>query len=139
MELEPVIEQIRRCMEQLHLRYATIYPNHPMPAPGLITAFAEEMTERLARDDETAVKIMRAFVDSADLLSADFWRTPLGRLMFAAGGFGPDSEMVGQSFAGGVLGFSRQRVAQLVADGRLTRAGVMVPAGQVRNMLKQRI
>jgi len=139
MNLEPVIEQIRSRMERMHQRYSAIYPNHPMPTSVLLTAFAEEMAERLDRDDKVAVEVMKAVVDPADLHLDDFWRTPLGRLMFAAGAYAPDREMVGQSFAAGVLGFSRQRVSQLVASGRLTRVGVMVPVGQVRNLLKQRI
>jgi hypothetical protein len=143
MNLEPVVEQIRSRMEQLHLRYVTIYPNHPMPSLGLTPAFAEEMAERLAHGDELSVEVLRAVVDPGDLLDESFWATPLGRLMFAAGGY--KRGVMTQTAAAAVLGLSRQRVHQLIlseglgSDTSVNPAARMVRVEDVRFLLKPRL
>jgi hypothetical protein len=61
---------------------------------------------------------VRAVVDPGDLdAHADFWSTPLGRLLFAAGGF--KHEFISQVTAAAVLRLSRQRIHQLLAQGQL--------------------
>lgn len=144
MEIDSPTDAIRNRMEALHLRHAIAFPDHTPPKGTLIEAFAQEMTERLKRSDDLAVTIMRALIDAADQQpDAAFWGTPLGRLLFAAGGYQHDA--VPQATAAAVLRISRQRVHQLVLSGALgSETGVnpaarQVRAADVRYLLKQRI
>jgi len=85
-----------------------------------------------------AIGKVRAVVDPGDLDRAELWGTPLGRLLFTAGGY--TGETCTQTVAASVLGCSRQWVNAMVAEHKLASAadrGVYV--AQVRGMLKARI
>lgn len=143
MKLEPVIEEIRKRLDLLQLRYSIIWPKRTVPSPEAVSECARDVAESLARRDVPAVHIVRALVDPADLAGHPFWSTPLGRLLFAAGGY-PCGEMT-QATAATVLNLSRQRVHQLVLSGALRSetGGIpsarMVRAGDVCDLLRHRI
>lgn len=85
-----------------------------------------------------AIGKVRAVVDPADLDRPEFWGTPLGRLLFVAGGF--TGETLTQTGAAGLLGCSRQWVNAMVAEGKLAPAADRgVYAEQVREVLKARV
>jgi hypothetical protein len=90
-----------------------------------------------------AVAVARSLVDPAEQAGREFWATPLGHLLFAAGGY-PHDEMP-QSYAAGLLGCSRQWVHALVTSGQVrsdvsARSAVRkVNAADIRTLLKTRI
>ena len=142
MKLDTPVAAVRNRMEALHLRHAIAFPYHTPPKDSLVDAFAEEIVERLKRDDALAVTIMKALVDHADLLpDSRFWSTPLGRLLFAAGGYG--EELMSQAAAARLLGCSRQWVNDLVALGQLevlrSTSAPQVFAAHVRVLLKAKL
>jgi len=144
MKIETTADAIRNRLEALHLRHAIAFQYHTPPKGDLIEGFAEELDERLEHDDELAVIILRALINPEDLATdARFWKTPLGRLLFAAGGF--LHETISQSDAAGVLRLSRQRVHQLVQSGRLRsapaddRRWMMVRSEDVRLLLRSQL
>jgi hypothetical protein len=128
----------------LHCRYSVVFPTATVaPANPDHLEIAEALVQGLRREEPDAVARVRGAVDPADLYSSGFWTTPLGRLLFAAGGYGAaEYESIGQSFAAGVLGTSRQWVGELLRTGRLERSpssNVMVTAASVRELLKAKI
>lgn len=126
-------------MALLHNRYTVVFQTPPAMA-ALEPQFASAvlLDEALRGGAEKAVQVTRAVVDPADLDRAEFWGTPLGRLLFTAGGY--TGETCTQTVAAGVLGCSRQWVNAMVAERKLASAadrGVYV--AQVRGILKARI
>lgn len=121
----------------LHLRHSTVFGMKP-PANPDYGELASLMEVGLRTNYSQAVEWMRALIDPADLSRAEFWTTSLGRLLFAAGGYGAGE--IGQALAAGVLGCSRQYVHDLIVKGRLSRRdSLMVDAAEVRDLLKARI
>lgn len=95
--------------------------------------------------DETCVKMVQAIVDPADMDSAEFWGTPLGVLLFAAGGYPRD--MVPQSVVVSLLRCSRQYVHELIVSKKLLSVATpvgstvtrMVDAKGVQALVKKKI
>jgi len=92
---------------------------------------------------DSALTVVRAVVDPAEMRAPAFWQTPLGALFFAAGGF-PGQEMP-QTLAASVLGCSRQYVSSLVKDGKLATPSAaasrrkVVSAEAVRDLLRAKL
>jgi len=124
-------------MALLHVRHGVVFGDAVGANPAYLR-FAEDLEAGLRSGDPNAVARARGVVDPADLGESAFWSSSLGRLMFAAGCYG--SGTVGQAFAAGVLGCSRQWVHELVARGILSRcAANTVDVEEVRAVLKTRI
>jgi hypothetical protein len=142
---DPVTDLTDR-LALLVVRYNVAF-NTGKDGPGhYLCTLADYLIGRVALGDQNAVSRLRAVVEPADLASASFWATPLGRLLFAAGGCGPAA--MTQQDAADVLGCSRQYVNELVTGGRLlsvappagSRArGRLVDTAQVRALLAQRL
>jgi len=106
---------------------------------------AEKIQVGLWDRDPAVLVQVRAIVDPGDMRTAAFWQTPLGVLLFAAGGF-PTREMP-QSLAATVLGCSRQYVHELIVSGKLlsapspagSRGGRMVDAEGVAALLRRKL
>jgi hypothetical protein len=90
----------------------------------------------LREGNPDAIGKVRAVVDPADMDRSDFWGTPLGRLLFVAGGFG--AETCSQAIAAGVLGCSRQWVSAMVSEGKLNAAPRGVYVEQVQGVMQAR-
>lgn len=136
----------------LNIRHQVAFASLGTPATrAQLTDLAEVLEAALRADTmgtidqrEQAVSRVRAIVDPSDLDDRDratsFWATPLGRLLFAAGGYGQNT--LSQSQAAGVLGCSRQWVHELVTAGRFTRIPslpVQVLTMEVQELLKARL
>lgn len=125
----------------LDVRYGVVfgpYGGHVAQREQTLAHVARQLEGGLRAGDLDAVARVRGVVDPADLAEGGFWMTSLGRLMFAAGAFGDAT--VGQAFAAGVLGCSRQWVGELATSGRLARTpGNLVYASEVRALLKTRL
>jgi hypothetical protein len=121
----------------LHVRHAVVFVCVPVPANPLYLDIAEALESGLRAGDPDTVAKVRGVVDPGDLDRSEFWATPLGQLLFLAGGY--SGETCTQTTAAGVLSCSRQWVSLMLAEGKLTvgpqRA---VYAGEVRAMLKAR-
>lgn len=141
--MKEVITDLCDRMALLHNRYDVVFR---MTGPGPHRPYiplADFLLAGLRGEAPSAVSIARALVDPADLDVPEFWATPLGQEMFAAGCY--QDEAVTQSCAAGVLGVSRQRIHQMVGSGAIrSESGVnpaarMVHAGDVRDLLKAKI
>ncbi len=89
---------------------------------------------------ESALAAAHAIVDPADLATVAFWQTPLGVLLFAAGGF-PHADLP-QTLAARVLGCSRQYVSEMVKSGKLAAPHAksrLVSAYGVRELLRRKL
>jgi hypothetical protein len=99
---------------------------------------AAYLRKGLTEGHPDAIGKVRAVIDPADMDRSEFWATPLGRLMFAAGAWW-QGETCTQAVAAAVLGCSRQWISAMVAEGKLDRAHEGgVPVDQVREVLKRR-
>lgn len=109
------------------------------PPPHVLHTFAEEMVAALRTSyPVAAVARVRAVVDPGDMDRADFWGTPLGRLLFLADGYG--RETCSQAVAAAVFGCSRQWVSAMVAEEKLApAAGRGVFVEQVQGVLLARL
>lgn len=132
---DPVTDLADR-LALLRVRYEVAF-HSPFGAPGPVHALAVALSLNLRHGMDDAVRMTRAVVDPGDLDRPEFWGTPLGRLLFEAGGH--VGETMTQTAAAAVLGCSRQWVNAMVAEDKLTSAaerGVYVE--QVRAVLKHR-
>jgi hypothetical protein len=94
---------------------------------------------------DSAVRMVRALVDPGELESAKFWGTPLGVLLFSAGGF--TDLACPQTVAAAVLRCSRQYVHELIVSGKLlsvappvgSTSGRMVESAGVRVLVMKKI
>lgn len=126
-------------LDLMRLRYNIAFGIIGLPAiaaPPYIP-MAEAIGRGLLNADPGAMNVTRALVDPAEMDRPEFWGTPLGRLLFTAGGF--PREACTQTVAAAVLGCSRQWVSAMVAEEKLAAAddrGVYVE--QVRQVLKSR-
>lgn len=114
----------------------TVMLSAPAPFDTLASVLEGGLNERL----DSAVTMAKAVIDPAELNSVAFWQTPLGALLFAAGGF-PHKDMP-QTLAARVLGCSRQYVSEMLKTGKLTAphaASRMVLAEGVREQLCRKI
>jgi excisionase family DNA binding protein len=131
-------EDIADRLGMLNVRYAVAFCTIATPDDPKYRELAESLETALVRQDPEAVSRVRALVDHAELGKAAFWATPLGILLFYAGGF--TSEEMPQTLAASLLGCSRQYVSELVKKGKLptSRYGVrggMVQSEAVRQLL----
>lgn len=82
-------------------------------------------TQLLSGDDklaaQTAIDLVNLLFGPVAEIPNDWWSTPLGQAMAASVGH-PLAEAVSYSVAGAMLGVSKTRIQQLVADGKLDRA-----------------
>jgi hypothetical protein len=90
------------------------------PLPRGFVPHAESLARGLLAEDQDAVHVVRALIDPAELSLTSFWLSPLGRLLFAVGGY--PRETVPQGVAAAVLGCSRQWVNAMIAKGKLPPA-----------------
>lgn len=143
MDLTTVITDLAGRLRDLDRWHSMIWKREK---PGIVSEAAcrrsaAGIAEALELRLPEVLPVLHVLVNEAELLDDRFWRTPLGRMMFAVpGGYAPDSTTIGQSYAALVLGYSRQRISQLIAGGVLTRASSsMVPVGEVRKLLIERL
>lgn len=140
MKLAP--QDIADRLAMLNVRYAVAFCTVATPEDPKYREIAESLETALVRQDPEAVSRVRALVDHAELGKASFWATPLGVLLFYAGGFG--AEDLPQTLAAALLGCSRQYVSEMVKSGKLSRSrfgvrGGMVQAEAVRQMLIRKL
>ena len=106
---------------------------------------AARLEEGLHEGNQDTVKRVQAVVDPADMDSAEFWATPLGVLLFAAGGY--PRPMVPQAVVVSVLRCSRQYVHELLVSKKLLSVATpvgstvtrMVDAKGVQALVKKKI
>jgi len=143
MDSVSVVKDLCDRMALLHNRYDVVFRRTNVPGHLPYIPLAEALAAGLAADHPEAAKLARAVVDPADLDRPEFWATPLGRLMFAAGAF--RDKAVTQTLAAAVLGCSRQWVHQMVVRGLLRTDAGLNPAARevyakdVREMLKTKL
>lgn len=135
MEIKDPATDLCERLHRLWLRYNVVF-REPTPANPPYIPLAESVLRGLADEDKWAVIITRSVVDQAEEDQPAFWGTPLGRLLFVAGGYPYDT--CAQAVAAAVLGCSRQWVSAMVSDGKLSAADRGVHAEQVRQVLKSR-
>lgn len=102
--------------------------------------YAGVVEKGLHDSPESALRAVRAIVDPAEMGTAAFWRTPLGVLVFAAGGY--PNETLPQTLAALVLGCSRQYVSEMVKTGKLAAPHAesrMVGSAAVRDLLRRKL
>lgn len=136
MESKDVITELCERMDLLRLRYAILF-RVENPATPPFVPMAEALARGLLSEDTNAIQITRTLVDPGELHRPDFWGTPLGRLLFLAGGYGQES--CTQAVAAQVLSCSRQWVSAMVTEEKLGSTddrGVFVD--QVRMVVKHR-
>lgn len=134
--MKDVISDLCDRMDLLRLRYGVVFRSGTLPPPPYIP-MAEALSRGLIREDPAAITTAQSLIDPTEMDRPSFWGTPLGRLMFMAGGFPGDT--CTQTAAAEVLSCSRQWVCAMVADGKLTAAmGRAVFVEQVRQVLKNR-
>lgn len=135
-------EDIADRLGMLNVRYAVAFCIPATPGDPKYREIAESLETALACQEPEAVSRVRALVDHSELGSAAFWQTPLGVLLFYAGGF--TAEEMPQTLAASVLGCSRQYVSEMVKSGKLptSRYGVrggMVETDAVRRRLIRKL
>ncbi len=142
MEKDTITDLCER-LHMLWLRYNVVFREPTHASPPYIP-MAESLARGLLAEDKGAVVVTRSLVDLADTDRAEFWATPLGRLLFVAGGYG--DETLTQSVASALLGCSRQWVHALVVKGDLdsfpvdSKPGVRrVLVDQVRPLVKAKL
>lgn len=113
----PIADLCER-MDTLRLRYNLVFNPKDAPAAPPFIPMADTIVRGLTDSDKAAVNVARAVVGFDQLARAEFWGTPLGRLLFSAGGF--PTETCSQTVAANVLSCSRQWVSAMLADGKLT-------------------
>jgi hypothetical protein len=137
MEKKTVITDLCERLDLLRLRYGIVFQTLSPAVPPFIP-MAEAISRGLAAEDRAAVQITRALVDPTEMDRAEFWGTPLGRLLFLARGY--VSGTCTQTVAAAVLDCSRQWVSAMVAEDKLTAAHDRgVYAEEVHKILKSRI
>lgn len=94
--------------------------------PGFIVSKA-------ATDPQRAARRARALVPEP---TPDFWRSDLGRLVSQIDGY--TLPIVPRVQAAAILGVTRQRVAQMVNQGRLVDAGMGVTNASLLEAIRQR-
>lgn len=112
-------------MALLRVRYEVAFTD--FVARPEFEARAAVIEEGLHQGLDSAVRMAQAIVDPAELDGTAFWATPLGVLLFAAGGY-PRGQ-VPQPVVTCVLHCSRQYVHELIGKGKLTV--VPQPVGSV--------
>jgi hypothetical protein len=136
-----IITDLCERMHVLHLRHLVVFePSHPADGGRVIDMYvprAEALVRGLIDSDHAAVVIVRSLVDPGDMGEPTFWGTPLGRLLFCAGGY--ERQTCTQTEAAAVLGCSRQWISAMVGEGKLDAAeGRRVRVDQVCGVLKAR-
>jgi len=142
--MKDVTTDLAERLALLHIRWKVAFGDNYFqdPQEHFLTT-AHVLAEGLRNEDPAAVAKVRSVVDPGDLDSTEFWALPLGRVLFAAGGFGRDS--LSRTAAAAVLDCSRQWVHELVSRGTLkaapTRSAVdrEVYVKEVREVLKDRL
>lgn len=136
-------------LAMLYTRYCTAYQDlAPLRSPteDQYLMMAETFAAGLYAASPDVVARTRALVDPAELAdqtAAGFWSTPLGRVLFAAGGFAEAA--LSRTLAAGVLDCSRQWIHELVVRGDLQAAPSQsgtdryVYAAKVRTLLIKRL
>jgi hypothetical protein len=140
MENKDTTSDLCERMDLLCLRFNIVFGVVGLPAVAArpYIPMAEAISRGLLTADRAAVNVTRALVDPAEMDRPEFWATPLGRLLFAAGGYVPKT--CTQTVAAAVLDCSRQWVSAMVAEHKLSVAeGRGVYVEEVRALLKSRI
>lgn len=147
--MKTVTVDLAERLAMLHVRYAVAYQYlgpRQTPTEDQYLMIAETLERGLRAADPDVVSRTRALVDAADLAddrATGFWSTPLGRMLFAAGGFSEAS--LSRTLAAGVLDCSRQWIHELVVRGDLQAAPSQsgtdryVYAERVRTLLIKRL
>lgn len=113
--MKDVAKDLEDRLALLRVRYEVAFYALSIHSP--LEPIVESLESGLHDSLHSAVERVRALVDPAELESSKFWGTPLGVLLFAAGGhLGPS---VSQAIASAVLHCSRQYVHELVVCGKL--------------------
>lgn len=113
--------------------------------PEMYAYIAGKLEEGLHEGSPDTVKSVRALIDPGELDSAKFWGTPLGVLLFSAGGYVPLA--CPQTVAAAVLRCSRQYVHELIVSGKLlsvappvgSTSGRMVESAGVRVLVMKKL
>jgi hypothetical protein len=135
--MKDTIKDLADRLALLHVRHQVAFIQISIPANPAYLTIAESLDAGLQVGDPDAAARVRGVVDPGDLSRSEFWATPLGRLLFLAGGY--SGKTCTQTVAAGVLGCSRQWVSAMVAEGKLTTApGRGVYAAEVRGVLLHR-
>jgi len=129
----------------LRNRYEVAFHTASDAGPREIELYAGVIEKGLHDGLESALRAARAIIDPADMDTAAFWGTPLGVLLFAAGGF--TGLAVSQTIAASVLHCSRQYVHELVVSGKLlslappvgSTGGRMVESAGVRVLVMKKL
>lgn len=114
--MKELIPDLCERLHVLHLRHQIVF-GELTPANPPYIPMAETLARGLADEDENAVRIARTLVDMTEMELPDFWGTPLGRLMFAAGCW--TTGTVPQLVASKLLGCSRQWIHSMVKKERV--------------------
>lgn len=111
------------------------WPATDIEITTLIDQASERTVRELASDDPhtaagAALTVVTTLWPAGVDVPLDWWATPLGTLTMLAG-----NDVVSQAMAARALGVSPQRVAQLVAKGRLATVGDHVSTVSLRARL----
>lgn len=145
MTTKDTITDLCERMHLLHMRNVIVFHESGTGPIGNIPyiPLAEALARGLLADDKDAVATAHAVVGMNDLFRADFWVTPLGRLLFQAGGYPGDS--CTQTVAAAAMGCTRQYVHALVKSGQIRSQAGINPAARevnvvdVRDLLKTKL
>jgi hypothetical protein len=140
-----VIEDLIDRLAMLHTRHLVAFEFvAPVGEPTMYEPLAYVLQNGLRESDPGIVTRVRAVVDPSELgAESPFWFTPLGRTLFAAGGFVETS--LSRTMAAGILGCSRQWIHELVVKGELqaapsqTGTDRFVYAEKLRTLLTKRL
>lgn len=142
------MKDIRQDLEDrlalLRVRYEVAF-QAPFAAPAPIDTLASVLENGMHNGLDSAVRMVRALVDPCELESAKFWGTPLGVLLFSAGGY--TDLACPQTVAASVLRCSRQYVHELIVSGKLlsvappvgSTSGRMVESAGVRVLVMKKL
>lgn len=137
MEKKDVIADLCERLHVLRLRYQVVF-HIATPANPPYIPMAESLGRGLLDGDRDAMVHVRTLIDPTEMERPAFWGTPLGRLLFASGGYG--SSTCTQATAAAVLDCSRQWVSAMVREEKLTRAmGGAVYVGELKRILQDRV
>lgn len=145
MTTKPITADLCDRLAMLHTRHNVAFEFvAPVGSIDVFEPLADVLQNGLRESDPGIVTRVRAVVDPSELGSeSPFWYTPLGRTLFAAGGFVEAS--LSRTVAAGILGCSRQWIHELVVKGELqaapsqTGTDRFVYAEKLRTLLTKRL